>query len=325
MSVRYPLVLVFAIVVSAAAVAGYVMLQRRRAAALARSGLGLTATAGRSAIGRHLPYLLILAAIPLLLVGVARPQATINVPRAAGTVVLVFDVSNSMAADDLKPTRLAAAQAAAREFIQAQPASVDIGVVAFGQQALAVQPPTAKHGEAIAALNRLKTGGGTSLGQAILAALSAIVGKPVHLPQSDATEPQADLGYWGSATIVLFSDGEDTGGPDAEAAAGVAGDAGVHIETVGIGTTQGTTIEVDGYQLGTALDEDLLTTIATTTGGSYHQARDAADLNRVTRSIDLRISTHPEPVELTALLAGAALLLLTVGGFLMTRWYGRIV
>jgi Ca-activated chloride channel family protein len=325
MTFLYPLVLVLAAVVTAASVAAYVLLQRRRTAALSTSGLGIAAPSRRSAARRHLPYVLFLAAMPLLLVALARPQATIEVPRAAGTVILAFDVSNSMAADDVKPTRLAAAQAAATSFVQAQPDSVDIGVVVFGQQALATQAPTENHEEAIAAIKRLKTGGGTSLGQAILAALSAIVGKPVSLPDANSAEQATNLGYWGSATIVLFSDGEDTGGPDAEAAAGVASDAGVRIQTVGIGTAQGTTIEVDGYQLGTALDEDLLTSIATATGGSYHPARDAASLKETTRSIDLRVSAHKEPVELTALLAGAALLLLTIGGLLMTRWYGRIV
>jgi Ca-activated chloride channel family protein len=325
MTVRYPLVFVVAGVLTAAGVAAYVLLQRRRTVALSTSGLGIAAPSRRSAARRHLPYVLFLIAMPLLLVALARPQATIEVPRAAGTVVLVFDVSNSMAADDLKPTRLAAAQAAATSFVQAQPKSVDIGVVVFGPQALMTQAPTENHDETIAAINRLKTGGGTSLGQAILAALTAIVGKPVHLPNSDSPEQATDLGYWGSATIVLFSDGENTAGPDAEAAAGVAADAGVRIQTVGIGTAQGTTIEVDGYQLATALDEELLTSIASMTGGSYHQARDAASLKEITRSIDLRVSAHQESVELTALLAGAALLLLTIGGLLMIRWYGRIV
>src|SRR5205085_2429002 len=111
--------------------------------------------------------------------------------------------------------------------------------------------------------------GGTSLGQAILASLAAIVGHPVALPDPSGDAPPPKLGYWGSATIVLLSDGENTGGPDAVAAAGLAADAGVHIESVGVGTVAGTTIQVDGYQLVTALDEDLLTQIAQATAGSY--------------------------------------------------------
>jgi Ca-activated chloride channel family protein len=321
MSFRDPLLLVVAAVVTAVAVTAYVLLQRRRAAALA--AVGLAAASRRGAVTRHLPYVMVLAAVPLLLVGLARPEATLMVPRAAGTVILLFDVSNSMAADDLKPTRLAAAQSAAVDFVREQPDTVDIGVVMFGQQALVTQEPTDEHHRAVAAIERLRTGGGTSLGQAILAALGTIVGKPVSLPESPEEAP--DLGYWGSATILMFSDGQETDGPDVHLAADIAAKAGVRIETIGIGTPRGTTVEVDGYQLATALDEQLLTDIAGATGGAYHPAGDAESVRDVTDAIDLRIYAREEQVELTALLAGLALLLLTAGGVLMSRAYGRIV
>jgi Ca-activated chloride channel homolog len=322
----YPLVLTAAAGVTVAAVAAYVWLQRRRTAALAAAGLG-TPTAGfrRTALRRHLPYALLLAALPILLVGLARPEAELAVPRVAGTVVLAFDASNSMKATDVSPTRLGAAQAAATRFVQEQPDSVDVGVLAFGDQALLTQAPTGDHTAAIAAIKRLSTGGGTSIGQAILVALGTITGKPVTLPADGATPDTKALGYWPSATIVLFSDGQQTGGPDTEAAAAVAAAAGVRVQTVGIGTTRGATVEVDGFQLGTALDESLLTTVAQTTGGTYHRAADVATLTNVTRSIDLRLTTKKEPVELTAPFAGAALLLLTLGALLSTRWHGRIV
>jgi Ca-activated chloride channel homolog len=326
MSFHHPLLLVVAAVLTAAAVTAYVLLQRRRAAALSAAGLDLTAGSRRRAgASRHLPYAFLLAALPLLLIGLARPETTVAVPRAAGTVVLLFDVSNSMAAEDLEPSRLGAAQAAATSFVRDQPDSVDIGVVMFGQQALTTQQPTDDHDRAIAAIGRLRTGGGTSLGQAILAALSTIVGKPVSLPDPDSQEPPPDLGYWGSATVVLFSDGEQTGGPDAEAAADMAARAGVRIETIGIGTDRGATVEVDGFQLATALNEELLTSIAGITGGSYRPARDAGALADVTDSIELRVYTQDKPVELTAVLAGAGLILLVIGSLLMTRAYGRLV
>ncbi len=222
---------------------------------------------------------------------------------------------------------MAAAQAAAAKFVEAQPSTVDVGVVVFGQDGLTTQSPTSDHGAALAAIDRLKPAGGTSLSQAILASLSAIVGKPVRLPEGDSASAPNDLGYWGSATIVLFSDGQDMAAtPDAAvAAATLASNAGVKIETVGIGTPEGTTVDVDGYQVATALNEDLLTTIATTTGGSYHTAQDAAALNQIYRSIDLRLSTKPQPIELTAFFAAAGLLLLTLGALLMIRWHGRII
>ncbi|WP_117212626.1 VWA domain-containing protein [Allorhizocola rhizosphaerae] len=323
MSFLNPLMIAVAVIVFGAALTAYLMMNKRRSAAITATGLGMTGTPRRAAMRRHLPYALFLAALPLLLLALARPQATINVPRIAGTVMLVFDVSNSMAADDVKPSRLAAAQAAGTSFVQAQPDTVDIGVVAFGQGALMTQKPTNTHDDAVNAIKRLQPGGGTSLGQAILASLSAIVGKPVNLPEEGA--PPQDLGYWGSATIVLFSDGEETGGPDVESAALLAADAGVRIETVGIGTPDGATVEVDGYQMATALNEEMLTAISGTTGGTYHRGQDAASLNEISQSIDLKITAREEQAELTGLLGGAALLLLTIGGLLMARWHGRIV
>jgi Ca-activated chloride channel family protein len=316
----YPLVLAAAALVTGAAIAGYVWLQRRRTAALSAAGFAVPAGAG---LRRHLPYVLLLVALPVLLVGLARPQAKLAVPRAAGTVLLAFDISNSMKAGDVAPTRLGAAQAAATGFVDEQPDSVDVGVLVFGDQALLTQAPTDDHAAANAAIGRLAASGGTSLGQAILVGLGTITGKPVALPQEGAAPP--DLGYWPSATIVVFSDGQDTGGPDVEAAAELAAAAGVRVQAVGVGTAEGATVDVDGFQLGTALDESLLTTVAQTTGGAYHRAGDAAALADTTKSIDLRLTTKKEPVELTAPFAGAALLLLMLGALLSIRWHGRIV
>jgi len=313
-----------AVVVGVGLVLGYRWLQRQRAQKLAAAGLGTTGR-GRAGLRRHLPPLLFLAALVLLLMGAARPQATIGVPRVTGTVILAFDVSNSMAADDVAPTRLAAAQSAATRFVKAQPGTVDIGVVAFSQGALNTLRPTNDHRATVAAIDRLNVAGGTSLGQAILASLTAITGRSVSIPDPESGAAPPDLGYWGSATIVLLSDGEDTGGPDAVVAAELAAAAGVHIETIGVGTVEGTTIEVDKYQIATALNEDLLTEIAETTNGSYHRAGDAKSLGDVYRSLDLRITTHDERVELTGAAVVAAVLLLTAGGLLMITWYGRIL
>jgi Ca-activated chloride channel homolog len=324
MSFRYPVMLAAAVVAGVAMLAAYRLLHRQRARALAAAGL-TGAGPGRAALRRHLPPLLFLTALILLLVATARPEATIRVPRAAGTIILAFDVSNSMTATDVTPSRLAAAQAAATRFVRAQPDTVDIGVVAFDQGALTTHLPGKNHDEAIAAINRLRPAGGTSLGQAILASLTTIVGHPVALPDPSGNAPPPALGYWGSATIVVLSDGEDTEGPDAVAAAELAADAGVHIDTIGVGTVAGATIEVDGFQVATALNEDLLTQIAQTTTGSYHRAGDAQALDDIYRSLDLRITARPESVELTGAAVGIAVLLLTAGGILMITWFGRIL
>jgi len=327
MSFDYPLVLVAAALISGIAVACYVALQRRRQAALRAAGFATLAggTSRRAAIRRHLPYALLLAALPILLVGLSRPEAKLAVPRVAGTVVLAFDASNSMSAGDVEPSRLAAAQAAAAAFVEQQPRTVDVGVIVFGDTALTTQAPTDDHALAVAAINRVKTGGGTSIGDAILLALGTIVGKQVSLPAGGAPPTTGELGYWPSATIVMFSDGEDTGGADVQAASEMAAAAGVRIQTVGVGTAKGAPVEVDGYQLSTALDEQTLTMVAQTTGGAYHPAGDADTLADTTKSIDLRLTTKKEPVELTAPFAGAALLLLSLGALLGTRWHGRMV
>ncbi|MFC0532147.1 VWA domain-containing protein [Phytohabitans kaempferiae] len=324
MTFEYPVVLGVAVAAAAGLLVAYHLLQRRRAAALAAAGLQ-PARPRHGRLRRHLPPLLMLAALILLFLGVARPQATVPVPRASGTVILAFDVSNSMGAKDIEPTRLAAAKSAATAFVREQPDTVDVGIVAFAQGALTTQLPGADHESTIAAIDRLTVSGGTSLGQAILASLSAIVGQPVGLPDPDAAEPPPDLGYWRSATIVLLSDGEDTGGPDAVAAAELAATAGVHIETVGVGTVEGATIEVDGYQMATALNEELLTEVAEVTAGSYHRAQDARSLGAIYDSLDLRITTEDKLVELTGAAVAIAVLLLTIGGLLMVTWFGRIL
>ncbi|WP_344499307.1 VWA domain-containing protein [Dactylosporangium maewongense] len=307
-------------VVALAVFVAYWWLQRQRSLALSSAGL---ATAKKDGLRRHLPPVLFLVALTLLLLSVARPQAELPVARAAGTVILAFDVSNSMGADDVAPTRLAAAQAAAIEFADAQPDSVSIGVVAFDEGALTTQQPSEDRAATTAAIKRLRVNGGTSLGQAILASLTVIAGKPATLPEDG--QPAPDLGYWGNATIVLLSDGENTGGPDAVAAAQLAATAGVHIETVGVGTVDGTTVEVDGFQVATSLDEELLTEVAKTTTGSYHRAENAEALHDVYESLDLRLTVQTKPVELTGAAAALAVLLLTIGGVLMTTWFGRIL
>jgi Ca-activated chloride channel homolog len=321
MSVQYPVMLAVAVAVGVALVVAYRWLQRQRTNALAAAGLRTT----RAGFRRHLPPLLFVAALVLLMLGIARPQATVGVPRTAGTVILAFDVSNSMGAEDVAPTRLGAAQSAAVDFVRDQPDTVDIGVVAFGQGAMNTHLPTAAHEETIAAINRLTVAGGTSLGQAILASLTAITGQSVSIPDPASGAPLPDLGYWRSATIVLLSDGEDTGGPDALVAAELAAAAGVRIETIGVGTVEGSTIEVDGYQLATALNEELLTEVAATTTGSYHRAANAEAVSAVMRALDMRTTIQDELVELTGWVVGIALLLLTIGGLLMVNWFGRIL
>jgi Ca-activated chloride channel family protein len=265
-----------------------------------------------------------LAGIVLLAVAVAGPAAALPVGRSAGTVILAMDVSNSMSADDVTPSRLAAAQQAALSFIDAQPDSVDIGVVGFDQGAQTTSLPSADRVAAKAAVQRLRTAGGTSLASAILGSLSAITGESVRIGE-DGDLP--DIGSWGSATIVLFSDGEDQGGSSdaVTAAATIAQNAGVHIEAVGVGTADGATVELDGYQLHTALDSEQLTAIAQATGGTYHRASETEQLDDIASTIDLRLTVAKQDVPLAGGFIAVALALLAAGALLTGVRTGRLV
>jgi Ca-activated chloride channel family protein len=317
MSLASPVLLIVGLLIAAALAWAAAVLSQRRAAVLAAAGV--TAT-GRT---RQAGVWLTIAGIAVLAIAVAGPAASVPVPRTAGTVILAMDVSGSMGARDIAPTRLAAAQQAARSFIEAQPDSVDIGVVAFEEGALTTARPSADHSVAEAAIGRLAVTGGTSLGTAIIASLSAITGKTVSL-RRDGTVP--DIGYWPSATIVMFSDGQDEGeGAGTAAAAMIAERAGVHIDTVGVGTTAGTTVDVDGYRLHTALNENTLRSIAHTTGGAYHPASDASELNGIASTINLRLTVANRRVPLAGALIGLALALLAAGAVLTIFRSGRVI
>ncbi|HEU5392878.1 MAG TPA: VWA domain-containing protein [Streptosporangiaceae bacterium] len=328
MSFADPVLLAVGLLLAAGLAGAAVAAGRRRAAALAAAGITAGAPGSGKGRGRSAGIWFTIAGLAVLAIAVAGPLATVPVSRASGTVILAMDVSGSMAATDVAPSRLAAAKRAALSFIGAQPDSVDIGVVAFTQGGLEAALPTADHTRAEAAVRRLKASGGTSLGDAILASLSAITHKTVVL-RRDGSAP--DIGYWPSATIVLFSDGQDGTGSGGGAsgstdpAASAAEKAGVHIDTVGVGTAAGTTVDVDGYHLFTALNASALRSIAQTTAGAYHPASDAGQLNGIASSIDLRLTTTHEPLPLAGAFIGLALVLLAVGAVLTVTRSGRVV
>jgi len=259
----------------------------------------------------------------------------VSLPRVEGTVILAFDVSSSMLAEDLEPTRLAAAQAAARAFVAEQPETVQIGVVAFSNGGLVVQPPTDDETAVLATIDRLSPQGGTSLGQGIFTSLNAIAGEPLTLDvaaldanilEDDAPPDDAlatAVGYYPSAVIVLLSDGENTESPDPLAVAQVAATAGVRIYPIGIGRAEGTVLELDGFNIVTQLDEASLQDIASLTNGAYYHAEDAESLQEIYQTIDLQLTVAGDKMEVTALLAGIGLLFFLLGGALSLAWFGR--
>jgi len=320
MSFADPVLLAVGLLVAAALAWAAVVAGRRRSAALAAAGV---AAAGRGR-GRTAGVWCTIAGVAVLAIAVAGPAASVPVSHASGTVILAMDVSGSMAATDVPPDRLDAAKQAAVSFINVQPPSVDIGVVAFQQGGLEAALPTADHSTVTAAVRRLAPGGGTSLGDAILASLSAITHKTVVLGRNGSVPA---IGYWPSATIVLFSDGQDAsgGGTSAATAAAVAQKAGVHVDTVGVGTAAGATVDVEGYHLFTALDEATLKSISEATGGAYHPASDASQLNGIASSINLRLTVTNQPLPLAGAFIALALALLVAGAVLTVARTGRVV
>ena len=192
MSLADPVLLALGLLVVAALTWGAVAVARRRAAALASAGVAPASRGQGPGRGRLSGVWFTIAGVAVLAIAIAGPAASVPVSHASGTVILAMDVSGSMAATDVAPSRLAAAQRAALSFISAQPDSVDIGVVAFQQGGLEAALPTADHATPSAAVRRLRTGGGTSLGDAILASLSAITHKTAAaIPREDG-EPASE-------------------------------------------------------------------------------------------------------------------------------------
>ena len=299
--------------------------RERRRVELAELGLVAPAPTGR---WRWLQPALLLVGLVLLVAGLARPEARVPEPRREGTVILAFDTSASMAAPDQTPTRLAAAQALAKEFVAQQPPTVLVGVVAFSGTGLVTQEATPDRALVLAAIDRLTPTGGTGMAGGLQAALSTITGTPVAVGSTatGGVEQQGpDLGFHGSASIVLLSDGEDTGELDPVELADIVSSAGVRVYPVGLGTTGGTVVDIDGFQIATALDEARLRDIAERTDGSYVPGSDPQAQAALAQAVDLAWTVQPRRVELTAVVAGLAGLALLAALLLSLHRTGRAV
>jgi len=318
-------------------VAIYIRMQRRRGQMAARAGsMGLfqQAAAGRFGARRHIPPALFAIALTLLVVALARPQTAVSLPRLEGTIILAFDISGSMAADDIQPTRMEAAKVAAREFILRQPASVQIGIVAFSDSGLQVQVPTNDQAELLATINRLAPARGTSLANGIGVALDTIAaqgqetqyysGSANSTPEPMPTPTPMPKGVFKAASIVLLTDGENTVQPDPMLAAQSAADRGVRIHTIGIGSPAGADLKVEGFTIHTQLDEATLQAISQLTSGTYYNAQTEQDLRTVYETLGTELVVKPEETEVTALFAGASLIVMLIGGALTLVWFSRL-
>ena len=305
----------------------YLRLQRRRsrdAAGLGTLGVVRQDTAAMVRRRRHIPPLIFLIGVALLAFASARPQLTLPLPRMEGIVILAFDVSASMAADDVEPTRLDAAKQVAGSLVEHRPDSDRIGVVAFGEGGLVVQPPTDDEDALNATIDRLVPQSGTSLGRGIVTALNQLAEDP-SFGSADDSAGTADSGTGlAPAVIVLLTDGENTDPPDPLEAAQMAIDQGVRVHTVGVGTADGAVVEVDGFNLFTQLNGPVLEDIALLTEGTYFTVQQIDDVQSVYEELETEFVVEPREVEVTSVLAGVCALLFLVGGALSLLWFGRI-
>jgi Ca-activated chloride channel family protein len=352
MSFLWPELLWLLALVPAATVVYTLLLRRKKRAALRYANLILPLGGGTSvgAWRRLLPPALFALALTLLLVALARPTAVLTLPSRHDTVILAMDVSGSMRAADVKPTRLAAAQEAARAFVARQPKSTRLGIVSFAATASAVQTPTHDREQILAAIERFQLQRGTAVGSGILVSLKLVVPdvefdlrsanprpKPAPKSTSDAkagaakdsappepAKPVAPGSHTGAA-IVLLSDGQTTAGPDPIEAARIAGERGVRVYTVGIGTPAGETIQAEGWSMRVRLDETALKSIANLTAAEYFHAGTAADLQKVYEALHAKIFFEQRKMEVTALVAAAAALAALASVALSLAWFNRIL
>lgn len=337
--------------------AAYVwLLRRKRQSALRYSSLGVVRAAATGRQWRqHLPPALMLLACTGLLLASARPVTRITLPWSRSTVMLAMDVSLSMRVTDVLPTRMAAAQEAAKSFLLELPKGIEVGLVTFAASSQVVQPATRDRDAVAAAIDAFQMQMGTAVGNAIVVCLAELF--PEH--RLDVGEMTFGGGYGGnlgrasegrargrsldesakppplqitpvppgsyeSAAIILLSDGRRTTGIDTLAAAKMAADRGVRIYAIGLGTVDGEASAADGMPIYLKLDEPTLREVARMTGGEYHYAGTAKELRSVYEKLGSRMQVQTRETEVSSLMALAAAVVALVAAVLSLRWFGRV-
>lgn len=326
------------------------ILRRRKKVALRYASLSIVREAmGRtSGWRRHIPPFLLLLAFGAMLLAAARPVATITLPSTQQTIILAMDVSGSMRATDVLPNRLVASQNAAKAFLKELPRHVKVGIVAFAGSAQVVQPVTLSREDLNAAIDKFQMQRATAIGSAIVVALSELFPGQVDLasvtygrtsndpfaPQGRAIDqPQTEkkpfepvpAGSYGSAAIILLTDGQRTTGVDTAEAAKMAADRGVRVYTVGVGTVEGEVIGFEGWSMRVRLDEESLKAVARDTKGEYFYAGTAENLKQVYESLSTRLTVEKKETEISGLLALAAAVLVLLSAGLSLFWFNRVL
>ncbi len=322
------------------------LLRRRRKAVLRYSSLAVVRETSTSTWRRHLPPALLFIACAALFLAAARPTAPLTLPWTRSSIMLAMDVSLSMRVSDVKPTRLVAAQEAAKLFLRELPKDIDVGLVTFAGSAQVVQAATSDRSSLVSAIDAFQMQYGTAIGSAIVLCLAELFPdhgislgdmnfgsrrkSPVASEKDRDKEKAAPKqitpvapGSYDSAAIVLLSDGRRTTGVDTLEAAKMAADRGVRIYVVGLGTVDGAASSSEGMAIYLKLDEPTLREVARMTGGEYHHAGTAESLRSVYQNLGSRVQIQTRETELAAPLALLAAALVFVAAALSLRWFGR--
>ncbi|WP_421956277.1 VWA domain-containing protein [Polaromonas sp.] len=325
------------------------LLRRKKKVALRYASLSIVREAmgkGQS-VRRHIPPLLFLLSLAAMLLAASRPLAVVSLPSDRQTIMLAMDVSGSMRATDVLPSRLVASQNAAKAFLAELPRHVRVGIVAFAGTAAVVQSPTLSREDLVTAIDKFQLQRGTAIGNGIVVSLAEIFpdagidlasmqygrdrqrGVAIDQPVKDEKDKKPFVpvapGSYTSAAIILLTDGQRTTGVDSLDAAKAAADRGVRIYTVGIGTVDGETIGFEGWSMRVKLDEETLKGIAKNTQAEYFYAGTATDLKKVYETLSSRLTVVKKETEISGILAlvAAALALLSAG--LSLAWFNRIL
>jgi Ca-activated chloride channel family protein len=318
------------------------LLRRRRRSTVRLASLAVAKAALGKGPGwrRHVPPLLMLLAVGTLLAAMARPLAVLTLPLSQRTIILAMDVSGSMRATDVLPSRIVAAQEAAKAFVNDLPREVRVGIVSFAGTAAVAQAPTSSREDIIAAIDRFQLQRATATGSGIILSLATLfpdAGIEIEQATGQRNMPSplgekkekkeftpVAPGSYESAAIIMLTDGARTTGPDPLDAAKMAADRGVKVYTVGIGTVAGETIGFEGWSMRVRLDEAALKQVALLTQAEYFYAGTAQDLKKVYQSLSSKLVVEKKETEITAFFAAAGALLALLGAGLSVWWFGRV-
>lgn len=296
-------------------ITAYLLLQvRRKRYTMRFTNLALLAQVAPKRPGwrRHVAAGLFLVMITLMTVGFARPATAVKVPRDRATVIVAIDVSLSMEARDVPPTRFDAAKAAAKKFIQDLPARFNVGVVGFAGSANTIAAPSADRESAIASIDQLTLDKRTAIGEAVFTSLQAI-----RSFDADASQDPPP------AHIVLLSDGDNTTGRSVTEAIDAARAAKVPVSTIAFGTPYGT-VEIDGETTPVEVNKQTLRTLAEGAGGKAYEASDGGQLSDVYANIGSSLGWKTEHRDVTARFTGIALLFALAAAGTSLAWTGRL-